>query len=111
MAAIGIDLGGTKIYGVRVKGTEVAAEAKGKTPIQGGPLAIVDAMADVVRELGGAKAAPDGIGVGAPGVIDTATGVIRVAPNLPGWIEPFGLAAALAEATGASKVLLDNDVN
>jgi glucokinase len=111
MAAIGIDLGGTKIYGVRVKGTEVVADAKGKTPVQGGPLAIVDAIAEVVRDLGGAKGAPDGLGVGAPGVIDTATGVIRVAPNLPGWIEPFGLGPALAVATGIARVAVDNDVN
>jgi glucokinase len=110
-AAIGIDLGGTKIYGVRLKGTDVVAEAKGKTPVQGGPLAIVDAIAELVDELGGAKAAPDGLGVGAPGVIDVETGVIRVAPNLPGWIEPFALGPALAEATGVSKVALDNDVN
>ena len=42
MASIGIDLGGTKIYGVRLKGADldVVAEAKGKTPVQGGPLVI-----------------------------------------------------------------------
>ena len=38
---IGVDLGGTKIYGVLLKGAEVVAEAKIKTPTQGGPLAVV----------------------------------------------------------------------
>lgn len=114
MAAIGIDLGGTKIYGVRVKGSdreqpEVVAEAKGKTPVQGGPLGVVDAIAKIVAELGGH--ASDGIGVGAPGVIDVTRGIVRAAPNLPGWIEPFALGPALAETLGVSRVVIDNDVN
>jgi len=114
MAAIGIDLGGTKIYGVRVKGSdreqpEVVAEAKGKTPSQGGPLGVVDAIAKVVAELGGSPS--DVIGVGAPGVIDVERGIVRAAPNLPGWIEPFALGPALAETLGVGKVVVDNDVN
>jgi glucokinase len=106
---VGIDLGGTKIYAIATRGGEVIGEAKEKTPIHGGPLGVVDALASVVGQL-----APDGataVGVGAPGAIDHTTGVIRWAPNLPGWIEPFGLADALAESTGARKVLVDNDVN
>jgi len=109
VAAIGIDLGGTKIYAVRLEGDEVAAEAKGKTPVQGGPLGVVDAIAAVVGELGGAKG--HSVGIGAPGVIDVASGVVRAAPNLPGWVEPFALGPALAETLGVDHVLLDNDVN
>ena len=111
MASIGIDLGGTKIYGVRLKGADldVVAEAKGKTPVQGGPLAVVDAIAKVVNELG--AGANDTIGVGAPGVIDVDKGVVRAAPNLPGWIEPFALGPALAETLGVARVVIDNDVN
>ena len=114
MAAIGIDLGGTKIYGVRVKGSdreqpEVVSESKGKTPVQGGPLGVVDAIAKVVADLGGNSS--DVIGVGAPGVIDVAGGIVRAAPNLPGWIEPFALGPALAETLGVDKVVVDNDVN
>jgi glucokinase len=107
--SIGIDLGGTKIYGVRVKGEQVVAEAKGKTPVQGGPLGVVDAIAKVVAELGPAPG--DTVGVGAPGVIDVDKGVVRAAPNLPGWIEPFPLGPALAETLGVPRVLVDNDVN
>ena len=111
MASIGIDLGGTKIYGVRLKGADldIVAEAKGKTPVQGGPLAVVDAIAKVVAELG--PGSNDTIGVGAPGVIDVAKGVVRAAPNLPGWIEPFALGPALAETLGVDEVVVDNDVN
>jgi len=109
MAAIGIDLGGTKIYGVRLEGDTVAAEGKAKTPTQGGPLGVVDAIAKVVSELGAGP--KDTIGVGAPGVIDVERGVVRAAPNLPGWIEPFALGPALAETLGVDRVLVDNDVN
>ncbi|MGI8794923.1 MAG: ROK family protein, partial [Acidimicrobiales bacterium] len=88
---VGIDLGGTKIYGVRLDGDDVGAEAKTKTPTLGGPLAVVDAIVEVVGELGfdGGR-----LGVGAPGMI--VDGVVRTAPNLPGWIEPFPLAQALS---------------
>jgi glucokinase len=110
VAAIGIDLGGTKIFGVRMKGDEVVSESKGKTPVQGGPLAVVDAIAEVIAELGGARP-EDVIGVGAPGVIDVERGVVRAAPNLPGWVEPFPLGPALAETIGVAGVLVDNDVN
>jgi glucokinase len=109
MAAIGIDLGGTKVYGVRVKGDEVVADAKGKTPVHGGPLGVVDAIAAVVSDLGGPGDLA--IGVGAPGIVDVERGIVRAAPNLPGWMEPFGLAEALSEATGGAKVVVDNDVN
>jgi len=109
MALIGIDLGGTKIYGVVLKGDEVMAEAKAKTPIHGGPLAVVDGVAALVEELGGVDGI-DGVGVGAPGAV-VAGGVIEQAPNLPGWVEPFSLGPALSEALGGSPVVVDNDVN
>jgi glucokinase len=107
---IGIDLGGTKIYAVVFDGDGVLAEAKSKTPTQGGPLAVVDAMAAVVRDLGPIGDVV-GIGVGAPGVIDPVEGTVRQAPNLPGWMEPFGVAEALSAALDGVPVALDNDVN
>src|SRR5687768_3653238 len=107
--SIGVDLGGTKVYAVRVEGDEVVADAKGRTPTQGGPLAVVDAIVEVVSELGASTKHP--VGVGAPGVVDTASGTVRLAPNLPGWIEPFGLGPALADALDGAKVVVDNDVN
>ena len=110
MAVIGVDLGGTKIFAVLRKGDEVAADAKRKTPTQGGPLAVVDAIAQVIDELGGTSGI-DAVGVGAPGAVDVDGGVVRRAPNLPGWHEPFGLAAALGEALDGIPVLIDNDVN
>jgi glucokinase len=110
MAHIGVDLGGTKIFAVLVKGDEVARDAKRKTPQQGGPLAVVDAIAGVIDELGGTTGV-DAVGVGAPGAVDVATGTVRQAPNLSGWHEPFGLGPALSDALGGLRVAVDNDVN
>ena len=110
MAWIGIDLGGTKIYGVVLKGAEVVAEAKRKTPTQGGPLAVVDAIAATIGDLGGPDAG-EGVGVGAPGVVEVGTGTVKEAPNLHGWVEPFALGPALSEALGGVAVEVDNDVN
>jgi len=107
---VGIDLGGTKIYAVVFDGAGVLAEAKTKTPTQGGPLAVVDAMAAVVRDLGPVDDLA-GVGVGAPGVIDSVDGTVRQAPNLHGWMEPFGVADALSTALEGVPVAVDNDVN
>jgi predicted NBD/HSP70 family sugar kinase len=107
---VGIDLGGTKIYAVVFDGTDVLAEGKTKTPVQGGPLAVVDAMAAVVRDLGPVDDLA-GAGVGAPGVIDPTEGTVRQAPNLPGWMEPFDVADALSSALDGVPVVVDNDVN
>lgn len=105
---IGIDLGGTKVLGVVLDDGEVAQKAKRKTPTTGGPDGVVATIAEVVDDLGGAKGGR--IGLGAPGVVDVAAGVVSRAPNLAGWDEPFALAEAVAEATEA-EVRIDNDVN
>ena len=110
MAWMGIDLGGTKIYAVRFDDGEVVAEGKRKTPRQGGPLAVVDAMADLIGDLGG-HAGLSGVGVGAPGVVDAESGTVRQAPNLAGWMEPFPVGAALSDALDGLPVEVDNDVN
>jgi len=108
---IGVDLGGTKIYGVVVKGAEVVHEAKRKTPTQGGPLAVVDAIAALVTDDLGGLDGVHGVGIGAPGVVDVVTGTVHEAPNLAGWVEPFDLGPAVAEAFGGHPVTVDNDVN
>jgi glucokinase len=110
VAWIGVDLGGTKIYAVALDGDKVVAEGKRKTPTQGGPLAVVDVMAAVVSELGAGQEVA-GVGVGAPGVVDPVDGTVRQAPNLPGWMEPFGMSSALSESLGGMPVEVDNDVN
>jgi glucokinase len=108
-ALVGIDLGGTKVQAVRVEGDEVVASARRSTP-SGGPEAVVAAVAEVVRELGDPKDLA-AIGMGAPGAVETGTGVVRRAPNLEGFDRPVPLGELVAEALGGVSVAVDNDVN
>ena len=107
---IGLDLGGTKVYGVRLDGDSIEAEAKRKTPADGGPEAIVATLAAVIDDLGGTGDV-ESIGVGAPGLLDRKRGVVIRAPNLVAWEDNFPLGPALEEATGGrATVVLGNDV-
>ena len=107
---IGIDLGGTKVYGVVLEGDEVRAEAKRKTPPGVGPDGVIDVIASVVRDLGGTDAIA-GVGIGAPGVVDHASGTVRRAPNLPGFDREVELGPRLSKVLGGVPVHVDNDVN
>jgi glucokinase len=111
----GVDLGGTKIQAVvTARGGRVVGHARRDTPRRGGPDAVTRDLALTIRE-----AATDagvrvnelaGVGVGAPGSIDAAAGVVLKAANLDGWGEPYALGPALAERLGVP-VAVGNDVS
>jgi glucokinase len=110
----GLDLGGTKIQAVVVDGDgTVHAEARRATPTAGGPVAIVDELSATLGEaldaMGSKRTAPVAVGVGAPGAVDSETGVLAYAPNLSGWDSPFPLGDELASRVGAP-VTVGNDV-
>lgn len=107
---VGIDLGGTKVQGVVLDGDEVRADAKVETPETGGPDDVVRAIAECVEQLGGVKHV-DGVGLGAPGIIDGRTGEVLRAPNLPGFDAPVALGALVADAIGVKRVAVGNDVS
>lgn len=110
----GIDLGGTKIAAaVLGPNHEVVSYRRRPTPDSGGPADVVRAMATTIQE-----AAQDagveahtllGVGVGSPGAVDSATGAVSGAGNLPGWDGRFQLGMALREAIG-TPVTVGNDV-
>ncbi len=111
----GIDLGGTKIQAVVVDGRhEVLGEDRRPTPLTGGPADVAAAMA--AAQTAAAEAAgldPGaliGVGVGSPGEIDSATGAVAQARNLPGWEGSFPLAPELERLLGVP-VRLGNDVS
>jgi glucokinase len=114
---VGVDLGGTSIVVGTVPGdgSAVYGFATEPTPVQAGPDAVVDRMVEMIRgsidatrrELGaGIEVA--GVGVGAPGPLDTARGIVIVAPNL-GW-KDMPLRDRIAQATGL-EITLENDAN
>jgi glucokinase len=111
----GIDLGGTKIQTIVMRGAdhEVLGNARGLTPHEGGPPAVVDALVVCLEQAaeaaGIAVADLDGIGVGVPGEVDADAGTLAKATNLSEWQQPYPLVAKLAERLGA-EVRLGNDV-
>src|SRR3954451_16785828 len=112
----GIDLGGTKIQAVVVNGRgTVTGDARHATPTEGGPPAVAAEMAATLAEAAEAAGVEtsslSSVGVGSPGVIDTAAGTVASARNLTDWIEPFPLAAELGKALGGVPVSLGNGVS
>src|SRR5947209_15947439 len=110
----GIDLGGTKIQAVVLDDDHVVrGSTRAPTPAADGPAAVAAAMATALKEAAAAAAvdAADlaGVGVGAPGVVDTAHGTVAHSGNIAGWDEPFPLGGTLAEALG-TRVVVGNDV-
>lgn len=111
----GLDLGGTKIQAVVTDGgAGVLGQARQETPTEGGPTRVVAALATAVRRAadgaGSKVSALEGVGIGVPGAIDTATGTALQVPNIEGWDAPFALGPALEDALGVP-VVLGNDVN
>lgn len=89
---VGVDLGGTKIL-AGVFNTQLKCLGKVKTstkPLRG-PESVVERIArcvqDAVDECDLKLEQVRGIGVGAPGAVDTETGKVIFAPNLPGWAD------------------------
>jgi glucokinase len=115
MHAVGVDLGGTKVQGVVVDqdGGRVG-EARGRTPADGGPAAVVAEIATVVKAAAKAAKVPPrklaGVGIGSPGLVDAGTGRVSGAANLPGFDQPVPLGSLVADALGA-EVRVGNDVS
>lgn len=104
--ALGIDVGGTKIACFRVArdGTILARDTV-STPADDAD-ATIAAMIDVAKGLLTADVVA--VGVGAAGMVDTTTGVLRFAPNLA-WRE-LPIAQRIGDALGLP-CQVDNDAN
>jgi glucokinase len=114
---VGVDLGGTNIVvgTLPEDGSALHGRVSEATPVAAGPEAVVQCMVGLVqrsldetRRSLGDHLEVAGVGVGAPGPLDTARGVVLLAPNL-GWKE-MPLKRRIAEATGL-EATLDNDAN
>ncbi|MBL9077397.1 MAG: ROK family protein [Planctomycetes bacterium] len=105
---LAIDVGGSGLKAVVLDatGTMVGERVRVDTPTGASPEAVVEVLAELVRDL----PPYDRIGVGFPGMV--RDGVVRTAPNLghDGW-HGFALAAALQQALGRpTRVANDADV-
>ncbi len=112
---IGVDVGGTsvKLGIVNALGNVVSRSSFATEEFMGTPEALITAIANAVLVLlqGAKPSAKDvaGIGVGLPGLIDVENGVVRILPNIPGWLDvPF---KKILERKLNIPVQIENDVN
>jgi glucokinase len=106
---VGIDLGGKAIKAGAVSDRgEILARASIPSELDRGPSDLVDRMVALARELG----AENALGLGTPGLIDRARGVVTHAPNLKA-IEGFPLRSELARKLGIdpTQIHVENDAN
>lgn len=111
---IGLDLGGTNIVGVVLSTGNVTLQRRTvASEADGGPEHVIQRLSGLVDDLIGEggldRSRIEGVGIGAPGPMSQARGVILHAPNLPGWND-VPLREALREATSLA-VVLENDAN
>ena len=110
---IGVDMGGTKILSAVIDAEgNILGTAKVSTKAGRGALAVIDRIANCIQravDKSGVDAASiQAVGIGAPGPLDPATGVVIFAPNLD-WRD-VPLKTELEARTGFP-TFVDNDVN
>lgn len=115
---VGVDLGGTTIVvgTLTEDGSTLHGLIEEPTPGALGPDGVIDRIVSMIhrsiqvtrRERGSNDLDIAGIGIGAPGPLDTARGVVIVTPNL-GW-RNVPLRDRIADAMGL-EASLDNDAN
>jgi glucokinase len=113
---LGVDIGGTNLVvgSVAEDGSKVLAAASEPTHAEAGATDVVDrlvelaerAIATTRREVPGAEIL--GVGVGAPGPLDTKRGIVLLTPNL-GWVN-MPLRQIIHDRLGLPAAL-DNDAN
>ena len=107
---IGIDLGGTKIEGIALDGSTEIARIRVDTP-RGDYDATLDAIARVVADVESRIPTPESrhpVGIGIPGTISAATGLVKNANST--WLIGRPLQRDLEQRLGVA-VRLANDAN
>jgi len=110
--SIGVDLGGTNLRAAAINEEGVILEQiSGRTELSAGRDAVIQDMVDAIQSLkqrvGGGHLA--GVGVGVPGFIRMAEGVIVGSNNLPEF-EGYPVRDDIEKRLGA-RVFLENDAN
>ena len=107
----GVDLGGTKIQTIVVRGDEILGQARLPTPGNGAePItaAIIETLHVALDAAGADGSSLRSVGIGAPG--RAHEGVVSNSPNVVGMKEPFPLGPRVSIALGGAPVHVDNDV-
>jgi glucokinase-like ROK family protein len=109
-----VDIGATSIdVALTTLGSELVAQKGEPADVREGPLSVLDRVKTLLSELIDEQAAGPGdvlaIGVGVPGPVEQASGLLTVPPIMPGW-DRFPIRDAFA-GEYAAPVFVDNDVN
>lgn len=110
---IGVDVGGTnvKIALVDKEGSIVYSNSiptRAEMGYEYTVSSIKQAITDLMKETKTSKDVIEGIGFGFPGQIDCANGIVRLLPNIPGWVNiPI---AKIMENEFGIPTKVDNDV-
>lgn len=111
---IGVDLGGTNLRCALFDSTLTLLDRSERPTLAAeGSAAVIerlnDAIEEIVRRAGLAKADIGAVGAGFPGPIDQRHGMVHSAPNLPGW-KNVPLATVLSGSLNMP-VFVENDAN
>lgn len=110
---IGVDLGGTQIRTAVLRGATLLSRISILTGANTQPDSVLPRMYEAIQEaLDKADVSLEqvaGIGVAAPGPLDSNRGIVFSPPNLPGW-DGIPLRDLLAERFQTS-IYVDNDAN
>jgi predicted NBD/HSP70 family sugar kinase len=107
----GVDLGGTKIQTVVVRGGQILGQARLPTPEESAD-AVAEAIVRTVRTALQAAGAETSwlrsVGIGSPG--RAQDGIVSHSPNVVGMQDPYPLGAGVARGLDGVPIHVDNDV-
>lgn len=107
----GVDLGGTKIQAIVVRGEDVLGTARVTTPVRSADAVAASIVESVLSALDGSHVSADrlaAVGIGSPGRVQD--GVISNSPNVAGMWQPFPLGPTVSRGLADLPVHIDNDV-
>jgi glucokinase-like ROK family protein len=109
-----VDLGATSIdVALSTLGSELVAHRGEPADVREGPKAVLGRvkklLTELLKEQGASRRDVRAIGVGVPGPVEQASGLLRSPPIMPGW-DRFPIRDAFA-GEYAAPVFVDNDVN
>lgn len=106
--AIGIDLGGTQVRAGLIDGTgKVLSRAAALTDVAGGPERVLAQIKRLVAEVSQGLMGVVGVGISAPGPLDSEAGTVLHIPTLPGW-DDYPIRDRLSDELQLP-VLIEND--
>jgi glucokinase len=107
---LGLDLGGTNIKWVVLKGDGSQMQAKGQIPTDTarGERSVVEQLIGIARSCSTDLGRIDSVGVGVPGLYHPGAGTTRFMPNVPGSWEGVPVAAEVGEAVQAPSALIND---